>query len=739
MLSEILNAAIAVSAADFGTIELCDPNSGDLRIVAQRGLGQDWLDLWSWNGKGLSGCDKALKRNERIIVDDVEESPIFLGTPAHDILSKAGVRAMQATPLTSRSGELLGALSTHWRAPHQPDVQQLRILDLLACQAADVIGREQAEAKIEERRRMSAAILDSLASRIAIIDHDGRITAVNAAWRSVGTDCASWLGVDYLSECKRAAEAGDEVAAQALRGINDVLHGTAKDFSLEYPCDMPNGPLWFAMRVTPLSGRNSGVVIAHEDITERKLADDRLRASEECYRGIFQNAGTGITITDLDGRFQSCNPAYTAMLGYSEAELGNLTCPDLVHPEDRENNMTQIRRLVAGDIPSFEMLNRYMAKDGVVLWAHRYVSLLRDAAGRPVSIIVLVTDMSERKLREERIQLLMQEVNHRAKNMLSVVQAIARATAGEEGQEFAQKFEQRIEALSANQSLLISREWQGVEFNELVRSQLSRFADVRDDRIKLSGPPVIIKASASQSLAMALHELAINAGKFGALSAPEGVVNIAWHVDPGHGRFKLSWRESGGPCVAPPARSGFGSVVTGEMIRMNLQADVQLDYAPSGVVWELDSPREHCVESGGEVVHCVEEAGSAKAAANGEARRRILVVEDEALIGLAVAGELRRAGYEVLGPTGSVNGAMALLREGCEAAILDVNLGNETSEPIAEKLAGEHTPFLAVSGYEGAQLPPAFQSVPLLSKPVGPEAVAEAIERYLADDGASES
>ncbi|RIA47688.1 PAS domain S-box protein [Dichotomicrobium thermohalophilum] len=602
----------------------------------------------------------------------------------------------------------------------------------------DISERKEAEAALEESRGLSEAILDSLKSSIAIIDRDGRITAVNAVWQTSREDCDSWLGVNYLSECERAAKAGDDLAGQALRGINEVLNGTAKDFSLEYPCDTPSGPLWFAMTVTPLSGRNSGVVIAHEDITERKQAEDRLRASEERYRGIFQNAGTGITITDLDGRFLSCNPAYTAMLGYTEAELRDLLCPEIVHPEDQETNNAEIRRLLAEEIPAFEMLNRYVAKDGAVLWAHRHVSLLRDAAGRPKNIISLVYDLTERKRREQRIQLLMQEVNHRAKNMLSVVQSIARATAGDEGQEFAQKFEQRIQALSANQSLLISHEWKGIALDELVRSQMAPFADMLDNRIKLSGPPIIIKASASQSLAMALHELATNAGKYGALSASEGVVHIAWHLEPEQGRFKLAWRETGGPEVAPPSRSGFGSVVIGNMIRMNLRADVRLDYAPSGVVWELESPRGHCLESGGEVAHIVEEIGSAKPKASGEAQRRILVVEDEALVGMALAEELRRAGYQVLGPTGSVSVALALLREGCEAAILDVNLGDETSEPIAEKLSREQTPFLAVSGYEHAQLPPAFQNAPLLSKPVRPDIVAKEIDRYLVDGVASE-
>ena len=339
----------------------------------------------------------------------------------------------------------------------------------------------------------------------------------------------------------------------------------------------------------------------NRDVTDRKKAEECLRASEEKFRGIYENAGTGIAITDLAGRFQSCNPAYSALLGYSEAELRALNFPDLVHPDDRETNMIDIRRLAADEIASFEIFNRYASKDGGIIWVHKHVSLLRDASGKPTSIIALVTDMTGRKRRADQIDLLLREVNHRAKNMLALVQAIARQTVAADPQNFIERFGERVRALSASQDLLVKTKWKGVNLADLVRSQLAHFKDAIDTRIELRGPPVFISASAAQTIGMALHELATNAGKYGALSAGEGRVGIAWNLERPDGsedRFVMSWREHGGPPVKAPTVTGFGSTVISRMAKMSLDADVELTYPPEGLRWRLECPAGKILEPG---------------------------------------------------------------------------------------------------------------------------------------------
>ena len=333
-------------------------------------------------------------------------------------------------------------------------------------------------------------------------------------------------------------------------------------------------------------GNIAGGVAAFIDITERKRAEAALRASEERFRGIFQDAGTAIAITDLQGRFHSCNPAFTALLGYSEAELLDHHFQDLVHPDDREENVVGGVRLRAQEIASLELFNRYIRKDGSAVWVHKRVSMLRDAAGKPTHHIALVTDMTERKRYEEHINLLMREVNHRAKNMLAVVQAIARQTTAANTQDFIERFGERVRALAASQDLLVKSEWRGVDLEELIRSQLSHFTDLIGARVDLCGPPLSISASAAQTIGMVLNELATNAGKYGALSNATGRVEVAWNLeraqDGSAERFVISWRESAGPPVTKPARTGFGSTVISSAARMSLDADVDLDYAPPG-------------------------------------------------------------------------------------------------------------------------------------------------------------
>jgi PAS domain S-box-containing protein len=335
------------------------------------------------------------------------------------------------------------------------------------------------------------------------------------------------------------------------------------------------------------------VIGACVDRTEQILAERALRASEARFRGIFEHAGTGIAIKDLEGRFQSCNPAYIAMLGYSEEELRAHACADLMHPDDHADEMLQQKRLIGGDIGAFEHGTRYFNKAGEMLWTHRHVSLLRDGAGRPSNIIVLVTDITQHKRHEERIHLLMQEVNHRSKNMLTVVHAIARQTAATKPDDFVERFGERVRALAASQDLLVKNDWMGVGLGALVRAQLAHFKDLIGSRIELSGPSLVISAAAAQTLGMALHELATNAGKYGALSNRDGQVKVAWRVTPGEPaeqKFTMSWSELGGPRVEPPAREGFGSTVIRRMAMESLNAEVTLDYPAAGFSWRLECP-----------------------------------------------------------------------------------------------------------------------------------------------------
>jgi two-component sensor histidine kinase len=215
---------------------------------------------------------------------------------------------------------------------------------------------------------------------------------------------------------------------------------------------------------------------------------------------------------------------------------------------------------------------------------------------RAARVIGTVADITERRENAEKAHLLTREINHRAKNMLSVVDAIAHRTVTRNPEDFLESFSERIQALSANQDLLVRNEWRGVDVGELVRAQLSHFADLIGSRIAVDGPKVRLNPASAQAIGLALHELATNAGKYGALSTDKGRIDVGWVVTNGD-KFSMSWTERGVTPVSAPKRRGFGTTVIESMTERSLDGQVHLDYLPSGVTWRLTCPAANALES----------------------------------------------------------------------------------------------------------------------------------------------
>jgi PAS domain S-box-containing protein len=244
---------------------------------------------------------------------------------------------------------------------------------------------------------------------------------------------------------------------------------------------------------------------------------------------------------------------------------------------------------------------RVLRRDGDVRWVEGHGLAYFDGAGperRLVGFAGTVQDITERKLREEKEHLLMREIDHRAKNMLSVVHSIAHQTAARNFEDFIERFSERVQALSANQDLLVRNEWNGGEIADLVRAQIAtaHVADLIDFRIALHGPALRLNAASVQAIGLALHELVTNAGKYGALSTDAGRVDIRWGTD--GDAFTMSWTECDGPPVSPPERRGFGTIVMGSMAERSVGGTVDLDYSPSGVTWRLTCPASNVREAG---------------------------------------------------------------------------------------------------------------------------------------------
>jgi PAS domain S-box-containing protein len=263
-----------------------------------------------------------------------------------------------------------------------------------------------------------------------------------------------------------------------------------------------------------------------------------------------------------------------------------------VHPDDVGGVEAAIAtELNPVDPKPYAREYRIRRRDGNVRWVENHGLPHFEGAGserQVAGFVGTLADITERKEREEREHLLMREVNHRAKNMLSVVDAIARQTVTKNPEDFIGRFSERIQALSANQDLLIRSEWHGVEIEDLVRTQLAPFADLIGSRIIVHGPKLCLKPVSAQAIGLALHELATNAGKYGALSVDGGRVDVGWRTD--GNTFTMGWTERAGPAVSPPQRPGFGTIVMGTMAERSVNGAVDLHYPPSGVSWRLTCP-----------------------------------------------------------------------------------------------------------------------------------------------------
>ena len=210
-----------------------------------------------------------------------------------------------------------------------------------------------------------------------------------------------------------------------------------------------------------------------------------------------------------------------------------------------------------------------------------------------------VLDRTEaHKQAEAQIRLLMNEVNHRSKNLLSVVTAIAQQTAVSNPQEFVKKFSSRVQALAVNHDLLVKSQWRSIDAFELISGQLAHFGDLVGSRILYDGPPIRMSAAAAQSIGMAVHELSTNTVKYGALSGKEGRIKIAWEIDSSGAEpaFSISWTERDGPPILAPSHRGFGTTVVTKMVEMSLDGETVLDYSSKGLIWRLACPLKNILE-----------------------------------------------------------------------------------------------------------------------------------------------
>ena len=338
-------------------------------------------------------------------------------------------------------------------------------------------------------------------------------------------------------------------------------------------------------------------------IEERTTLLQSLRNSEALYRSAITAGRMGAWETDFGARTRTWSNEGMALFG--------LTLPDgrgqvggeadefalSLHPLDR--HLVQHFRRLANEQDSFAAEYRIVRPDGAVLWlSGRGQVVSRAPDGKAIRMINIVADITDRKAAEDHIQFLMREMTHRSKNLLTVVQSIARRTAKSTGSldEFERRFGQRLQGLAASHDVLVNENWLGAPLAELVREQLLPFVEAQSARVELEGPPVVLTAQAAQAIGLALHELATNAIKYGALSVTAGKVKVSWMADadePSH--VRLTWVERGGPPVQAPSHKGFGHLVIDDMIARSLNGAVAMEFAEQGFHWAVIIPASNLV------------------------------------------------------------------------------------------------------------------------------------------------
>jgi PAS domain S-box-containing protein len=460
----------------------------------------------------------------------------------------------------------------------------------------DIDARKRADERVRQSANQVALVMNAAPVPIAYVDKNLHYRLVNKAYarrfdltpdECVGRHTTEIAGGDAMGPFKQyidAALAGEsvefEVEAQYARGMR-VMHG---HYEPEFDA----------------AGEVVGFVAVVADITERKRDEDalraseqRLRESEERFRLIAESAPVMLWKGDHTGKCTYLNKALRDFWGVSFEQMATFDWTSTIHPEDRAALFDGFGRAMETHTP-FAVEARYRRADGEYRMLGTQARPRFGPLGEFVGMIGINVDVTERKRAEEQRTLLINELNHRVKNTLATVQSLASQTLRntERSADARPMFEARLLALSRAHDVLTRQSWQGASLREVVDRALEPFR-TGNDRIRVEGVDVRLSPKQALALSMALHELATNAAKYGALSNDGGRIEVAWRVAlDGGAELQLTWTESGGPPVVPPARTGFGSRLIQRSLALDLGGATSIEYRPQGLVCVIKTPVE---------------------------------------------------------------------------------------------------------------------------------------------------
>jgi two-component sensor histidine kinase len=353
-----------------------------------------------------------------------------------------------------------------------------------------------------------------------------------------------------------------------------------------------------------------------------------------------------------------------------------------------------------------------------------------------LDLAAAAADIAGRELAEDQRDTLVAELDHRIKNVLAAVQSLAlqsaRRAASLEG--FLKTFTGRLKSMASAHQLLTATRWRGAGMRNLAAAELGGLAP---GQTRWDGPDFMLTPRAANAMSLALHELATNAIKFGALSIESGRVEVHWRGRP-DGGLTLEWTESGGPPVTQPTRHGFGSTLLEKVTGREMEGDVRIDYRRAGVCAVINAAAAAIIEPGPSATPITEpvrppmvDGASSGARHTAEPVRinglRLLIVEDALLLTLELEAGLEEAGAVIVGSAADVDEAMRMIDLPLDAAVLDANLNGVSVLPVAEALAARGVPFVFATGYGDSKMAPQGFGAPVIRKPYDVTQVAAAL------------
>lgn len=387
-----------------------------------------------------------------------------------------------------------------------------------------------------------------------------------------------------------------EEAAEEVTQLKRQVIETGETASTYLAVDSEEaGTVFFDLIVHPTRNRQGsvdGVLCTAIDMTEKNLYEIRLASLAAQFSQAnqrFENALDGSLITVFE---QDRNLRYVHVInpppGTQEEHFIGKTDAEIFEAEDQLKLVPVKQQVIeTGESRSLEI---DVGVDGTEKTYNVRLDPARNAEGDVIGVLGTAVDLTYKRENERQMHLVMRELTHRSKNLLAVIQAMARQTAArsDSPETFVETFSARLQAMAASHDLLVSQSWYGADLKELVCAHLAQSIDPASAQIEIDGEPLSISTDAAQNLGLALHELTTNAAKYGALSVIDGTLRVSWRVEAGQVTF--NWEEAGGPEVTPPERNGFGRLLLEQLVGTSLDGTVSIDFRKEGVRCEIVFP-----------------------------------------------------------------------------------------------------------------------------------------------------